>query len=202
MTPGVRLWLGGVLAAAVVGIGTAWLIPRPPAEGSAEVGLARTMSAHQQQAVEMSVILFKRSSDPEVARLSQDLFLTGQAQIGQMTGWLMAWGRPVAGQQSPFEGLDRTALGLISPAEMQQLRHLSVPLAETRYLVLLRCHVRGSLALAQERRQRLRQPEVQTFVERLIRAQRAEVQVIDRLILRRLQAGEPAQPETGGLTHE
>jgi hypothetical protein len=90
--------------------------------------------------------------------------------------------------------------GMLAAALLNPARNATI--GGARYLVLLRRHVRGSLALLQDRRQSLRQPEVRAFIERLIRAERTELQVIDRLILPRLQWREPAQSETGGLTHE
>ncbi|WP_322618867.1 DUF305 domain-containing protein [Deinococcus terrestris] len=63
---------------------------------------ARDMSAHHAQPVTMSVTLFMRAADPAVKLLAQDLLLSEQAQIRQMRGWLMAWGRPLADREAPM----------------------------------------------------------------------------------------------------
>lgn len=80
---------------------------RLPAEGSPEVTFARDMVAHHQQAVEMAYILRERSANEELRRFALDIFLTQQAQIGQMQGWLAAWGQPLSGPEPVMGGLAR-----------------------------------------------------------------------------------------------
>lgn len=67
-----------------------------PSNTSADVGFARDMSIHHAQAVEMSNIVYRRTEDPEIARLALDIATTQQFQIGMMTGWLDIWGRSVS----------------------------------------------------------------------------------------------------------
>ena len=86
-------------------------LSKVPGETGPDVRFARDMSAHHIQAVEMSVTLLKRARDPAVRLLAQDIALTQQAQIGQMSGWLMAWGRPLAGREAPMAGMDRSEIG-------------------------------------------------------------------------------------------
>lgn len=73
-----------------------WLLLRSdtPGDASAEAGFARDMSMHHAQAVEMALIAQERTDDPEIRILATDIILTQQGQIGQMRGWLDAWGLP------------------------------------------------------------------------------------------------------------
>jgi len=58
------------------------------AETSPEVGFARDMSVHHEQAVVMSLLVRERGTDPEVAQLARDI-ATGQGEErGVLTGWL------------------------------------------------------------------------------------------------------------------
>jgi uncharacterized protein (DUF305 family) len=70
----------------------------PPSENSVDVGFARDMRDHHAQAVQMSVLLRDRTSDPEATSLALDVLLTQQNQAGQMFGWLADWG---VAQSSP-----------------------------------------------------------------------------------------------------
>ncbi len=67
-----------------------------PANGSADVGFVRDMSVHHAQAVQMANIAYRRTDDPDIARLARDIADTQQFQIGMMTGWLDIWGLPVS----------------------------------------------------------------------------------------------------------
>jgi uncharacterized protein (DUF305 family) len=69
---------------------------KSPANDSADVGFARDMSIHHQQAVEMANIAYRRTNDPEIERIALDIATTQQFQIGMMTGWLDIWGRSVS----------------------------------------------------------------------------------------------------------
>lgn len=196
-----------ILLAAAAALALIW--PRPPAESSAEVTFARDMSAHHLQAVSLSVTLFKRAADPEVKRLAQDILLTQQAQVGQMSGWLMAWGRPQAGARPPMAGMNREAMGLATPAQEAALDTLPVRAAETQFLVLMRRHHAGGVAMAQAALGHLRRPETRAFAERVVVAQRSEIEVLNQLLIRRGIApsslsltpptGQPA--EMPGMSH-
>lgn len=63
-----------------------------PAEDSADVGFARDMSIHHQQAVEMAFIVRDRTDDEDVRRLAYDIINTQANQRGMMLGWLETWG--------------------------------------------------------------------------------------------------------------
>ena len=206
-----RLILGGVAGLALLGGALALAWPRPPAEGSADVTFARDMSAHHAQAVEMSVTMVKRAADPAVKLLAQDILLTQQAQIGQMQGWLMAWGRPLAGTGAPMAGMDRTGMGLATPQQVQELAYLPVNVAERQYLQVMRRHHQGGVAMARLALRDLNRPEVRAFAGRVVTAQTSEIGAIDALL-----AGRGVRPQTpttapkdeaaptpmDGMTHE
>ncbi|WP_342662268.1 DUF305 domain-containing protein [Deinococcus aquatilis] len=177
---------GLVLAAA------AW--PKWPDSASSDVQFARDMSAHHTQAVTMSVTLLKRAADPAVKLLAQDIALTQQAQIGQMSGWLMAWGHPISGSEAPMAGMNPKEMGLATPDEVRQLNSLPVALAERQYLTLMRAHHRGGVAMAQSALNSVERPEVRAFAERTVVAQTSELRAIDALLAQR---GQPPAPLPG-----
>lgn len=197
----------GLAALWVVALGGALTIvwPSPPGEASADVTFARDMSAHHAQAVNMSVTLFDRSKDPAVKLLAQDILLTQQAQIGQMQGWLMAWGRPLAGKEAPMAGMNRAYMGLASPEEERELQSLPVYVAETRYLTLMRRHHQGGVTMARAALKKVKRPEVEAFAQRVVVSQTSEVQAIDVMLEKRMSGGpRPELDETDmeGMDHE
>ncbi|GGR27191.1 DUF305 domain-containing protein [Deinococcus ruber] len=173
---------------------------RPPGESSPDVRFARDMSVHHSQAVQMSVMMLKRSSNPALRLLTQDITLTQQAQIGQMSGWLMAWGRPLSGQTSPPPGLPD--MGLASKQELQRLETLPLSVAEPVYLAMMKRHHLGAVRLAQAALKSVQRPEVRAFAARLVTAQTAEVAQIDALLKTRMSINAPVVPETTDVHHE
>ncbi|WP_030557877.1 DUF305 domain-containing protein, partial [Streptomyces exfoliatus] len=65
-----------------------------PAEDSADVGFARDMSVHHQQAVEMAFLVRDRTKDEDVRRLAYDIANTQANQRGMLLGWLDLWELP------------------------------------------------------------------------------------------------------------
>ncbi|WP_412026448.1 DUF305 domain-containing protein [Deinococcus yunweiensis] len=196
------IWAGAGLTT-VAALGALWAaVPRSPGEASPEVSFARDMSAHHAQAVDMSVILFGRAADPAVRLLAQDILLTQQAQIGQMSGWLMAWNRPLAGLDAPMTGMNRSAMGLASASAVAQLQTLPVNTAQTRYLTLMRRHHQGGVAMATSALKTVKRPEVRSFARRVVSGQTAEIQAIDALLAGRMTDTAPATPEMDGMPHE
>lgn len=86
-----------------------------PANDSADVGFVRDMSVHHAQAVEMANIAYRRTDDPDIARLARDIADTQQFQIGMMTGWLDVWGLPVSSEQPLMGWMDDHFMVLPSP---------------------------------------------------------------------------------------
>lgn len=97
ITPWIAIALG--ILALVFGALALYLFTQEddePANGSADVGFVRDMSVHHAQAVQMANIAYRRTDDPDIARLARDIADTQQFQIGMMTGWLDIWGHPVS----------------------------------------------------------------------------------------------------------
>ncbi|MFC3718116.1 DUF305 domain-containing protein [Deinococcus metalli] len=147
------------------------------------------------------MLLVKRSSDPKVRLLAQDIALTQQAQIGQMTGWLTAWGVTVSGSTPPMKGMDRAAMGLASAEALTTLERLDGSVAEERYLTLMRRHHLGGIAMAKSALNTLRSPLTRSMANRIITSQTAEVRTIDAMLGRQAAPNTPAAPMTD-MSHE
>lgn len=86
-------------AALLLGIGVGFAIGnaggsdqgRDQANATA-VGFAQDMIVHHRQAVEMTQAVIEHGSDPAVRALARRMGSAQTTEIGQMTGWLQAWG--------------------------------------------------------------------------------------------------------------
>ncbi len=95
--------LAAALVLALSALGAVWATAvRGYDEASPEVGFARDMHAHHEQAVVMSLLVRERGTDPQVAQLARDI-LTGQAEEqGVMLGWLRSHDVPVSTNVEPM----------------------------------------------------------------------------------------------------
>jgi uncharacterized protein (DUF305 family) len=191
---GLPALLGLLLAAAVLPLGLGLWLARPPGEGSPEVRFARDMSAHHSQAVAMALIMRDRSQDATLRTFAGDIVLTQQSQIGQMAGWLEVWGRPLAGDGAPMDGMGQM-MGMAAQTEVNALGELPLAEAEVRFLQLMTSHHQGGVLMAEEAlTQRLR-PEVRRLAEAVVRGQNSEIAFITELLaLRGAAPPAPLQP--------
>ncbi len=157
---------------------------RWPTEGSPEVTFARDMAAHHQQAVEMAFILRERSADEELRRFALDILLTQQAQIGQMQGWLAAWGLPLSGPQ-PVMGGQAEMMGMASREQVNELQTLPVAEAEVAFLQLMIRHHQGGVMMAQEALRQTNRPEVVRLATAIVNGQQSEISYMEDLLKQR-----------------
>lgn len=183
----VSVLLGLALLAVAVGV---WRT-RPPAEGSAEVGFVRDMIEHHEQAVEMALIIRDRSSDEVLRAFATDIILTQQGQIGRMTGWLEAWGRPFAGVEAPMGGMG-AMMGMAPQSEVNALRELPVAEAEVRFLQLMTTHHQGALQMAEDVLAARPHALVADLATAVLRGQQAEIAFMAELLA--LRGAEPPPP--------
>ena len=174
----------------------------PPAEVSAEVGFARDMATHHAQAVNMAQLLYDRTDDPDMRLFALDIMLTQQAQIGQMQGWLNAWGRPLASVSPAMEwmGMPTTDLmpGMASVDDINRLRELKGIEADGLFLQLMIPHHRAGVDMANAILEYTQRPEVLALAQSISNSQASEIAIMQSL----LQAkGFPPVPEAEHLHH-
>jgi uncharacterized protein (DUF305 family) len=155
-----------------------------PAEASADVTFARDMMAHHQQAVEMALFLRDRTSNAELKQFTLDILLTQQAQIGQMQGWLAAWGAPINGAQPPMQGMGME-MGMATQQQLNELRSLPVPQAENAFLALMIRHHQGGVAMAVAALPKLARPEAKRLAEAIVTSQQNEIDFMQAVLKER-----------------
>lgn len=184
-------WLAAVLICAGLG----WFFGRSsvtyPLETSAEVRFARDMRLHHEQAVDMSLRIVGRTSDPELRLFATDILLTQQNQAGQMTAWLALWGRSQSGAEAPMAGM-AGSMGMASAVQVQRISSSqSVKEAEILFLQLMHRHHQGGIQMAQAVLDDNPRADVVTrLAQGIVSGQRVELQVIES-ILRRLGGSVP-----------
>jgi uncharacterized protein (DUF305 family) len=195
---------GGGLAVAL-GIGRT----ETPTADSVDAGFARDMSRHHVQAVEMANLVLLRTADAEVRRLAFDISSTQTNQVGRMQGWLALWGLPPSGGEvMSWMGQDGHAMhdmpadpaaadgavmpGMATEAELAELRTLSGPELDVRFLQLMIRHHQGGLAMAQYAAGHAGLPAVRTLARSIAETQTAESTTMATMLQARGAAPLPA----------
>ena len=157
------------------------------------LGFVRDMSVHHAQAVRMSEIAHRRSSDPELTYLAFDILSTQQGQIGIMTGWLDLWEQGQSGSDEPMAwmGHEGPMPGMASDEELAQLDRLPVAQMEELWLRLMIRHHRGAVPMADDAAARADHDETAAFAASMSAGQQSEVDLMERMLAERGLAPEP-----------
>ena len=173
-----------------------------PGEDSPEVGFARDMMAHHAQAVDMATLLRDRTEDSEMRQLALDILLTQQAQIGQMQGWLTAWGYPIARTDPAMVWMGMATTGpmpgMATPEQLNQLRSLEGIEAEALFLQLMIPHHRSGVAMGEAALTRAKRPEVRALAQSIVDTQTIEIALMQALLQ---QKGFSPIPEEEDISH-
>ncbi len=170
-----------------------------PAEDSADVGFARDMQTHHNQAVQMSFIIRDKTSDPTLRTLAYDIATSQQQQSGQMYGWLVQWGLPQTASKAPMAWMEghgsshggtQTAgaggamqmPGLASDEEMRALEQATGVEAERQFLTLMIRHHEGGVDMAEAALDMAERREVLGLAKAIVTAQTAEITLLNRLL--------------------
>lgn len=185
-------WLLPFLLVGLVGLAlgglVGYLLARPqfPSADSVDVGFARDMSIHHEQAVQMASLIYDRTEDPEIRSLAFDILTTQQGQIGIMSGWLDAWGQPWthAGPRMEWMGMSVDGLmpGMASAEQMASLRDATGDAADILFLQLMIPHHRSGIDMADYAAQNARQQPVQLLASGMANAQMLEIDYMQELL--------------------
>lgn len=195
--------LVALLAAGLVGAGIAkqWA---SPGDHSPEAGFARDMQTHHAQAVEMSLIIRDKTSDPTLRAISYDIITTQQQQAGQMYGWLTQWGLNQTSPDGAMAWMDTTTSmsdmegsatpedaalqadglmpGMASETEMDLLEAATGQEAERMFLTLMIKHHQGGIQMADAILEQTDRGEVVALASAIRSAQSSEIKQLTSLL--------------------
>src|SRR4029079_19467964 len=113
-------------------------------------GFAQDMIVHHQQAVLMAAYTREHAGSDDVRALAGAIDSAQQREIGQMTGWLQSWGKPLESDRLPMSWMadempghmhDELSAGsmpgMASPAEMDRLVNLTGKRLDVQFLRLM-----------------------------------------------------------------
>ncbi|MGW1844840.1 DUF305 domain-containing protein [Streptomyces sp. NPDC001966] len=165
-----------------------------PSDTSVDVGFARDMSVHHQQAVEMSFIVRDRTSDEAVRRLAYDIINTQANQRGMMLGWLETWGRAKSSSAAPMKWMNHPFTprgdgslmpGMATNTELDELRAAKGRAAEVLYLKLMTPHHQAGVEMAAAAATSADTDEIRNLAAGMVRGQQSEISLMADMLKER-----------------
>jgi len=157
-----------------------------PGNDSAEAGFARDMMVHHAQAVEMAEIVRNRTESTSIRNLAIAIARSQQLEIGQMRGWLQAWGLSTTGTDPamawmghPTEG---RMPGMASPEEIDRLRYAPPEEMDILFLQLMIPHHQAALPMSRAVLERTDRPEVEQVAMGVLSSQQDEISRMEILL--------------------
>ena len=166
-----------------------------------DIGFAQDMIVHHQQAIVMAAYTREHTASDEVRALAGTIDAAQQREIGQMTGWLQSWGKPIQsdrlpmawmadGDESGHDHHDAGSMpGMASPAEMDQLVNLTGARLDAQFLRLMTRHHEGGLPMAKEAARRAGTTYVRATARTMVSDQQREIDLM-RMLLRDASAAD------------
>jgi uncharacterized protein (DUF305 family) len=198
-----------LLAAGALGFAFAGGGTPTPTDNSVAAGLARDMTDHHAQAVDMATIVQGRTTDSAIRYLATDIALGQTNQMGQMQGWLNVWklsigrsGQPMAwmnqshGTMQMGDGstMDPSLMtlqanglmpGMATQADVNRLRTLPVKQADVLFLQLMIAHHQGGVAMCQVAIDETKEPAVVNLCRTIVASQTLEITQMTQLLNQR-----------------
>jgi uncharacterized protein (DUF305 family) len=167
-----------------------------PDASSVDAGFAWDMAAHHRQAVTMAGYVRDHSTDGVVRTLAYDIETSQFNQVGQMQGWLDAWGLPPENPGTPLSwmsgGHDMSMMasgglmpGMATQAEVDKLQTMTGKAMDIYFLQLMLRHHQGGLPMAQYGAAHASESYVRNAAQKMATGQSAEILLMEKMLRER-----------------
>jgi uncharacterized protein (DUF305 family) len=137
------------------------------------VMFAHMMIPHHQQAVLISKLALKQSSNPVVKKLAAKIIAEQNPEILQMQKWISADG---------MMGMDHAMQGIVSPSDLVKLKAARGKKFDGLYLVDMTLHHQGAIAMATPLMKSMN-PEVAALSKSIVKGQTDEITEMRRIMM-------------------
>jgi uncharacterized protein (DUF305 family) len=114
------------------------------------------------------------------------MLLTQENQIGQMYGWLNAWGLPATGKLPAMTWMGHPTTGLMpgmaTPEEIAHLESLSGNAADVEFLRLMIRHHQAAIPMADIALQASDNEAVRQLARQILTAQELEIKMMQQML--------------------
>ena len=176
----------GLLAAACGGSDDSTVRSDPKEHNQADIAFVQGMIPHHEQAVTMSGYASSRAQSPQVKDLAKRIEAAQEPEIRQMKALLKAWNAKEdgAGGMGGMGGMGSGGAhpGMLMDDELGRLRDAKGQAFDRLFLQGMIEHHRGAITAAEEEQAKGTSSEAKALAGEIIKAQRAEISEMERLL--------------------
>jgi uncharacterized protein (DUF305 family) len=147
-------------------------IAAAPYDASA-VMFAKMMVPHHQQAVLISKLALKQSSNSAVKKLATRIIAEQGPEVLQMQSWIST---------DAMMGMDHPMQGMVSPSDLAKLKAARGKKFDGLYLIDMTLHHQGAIAMAMPL-MKSKNPEVAALAKSIVNGQTAEIKEMRRIMM-------------------
>jgi uncharacterized protein (DUF305 family) len=155
-----------------------------------DIGFARDMATHHQQAITMAAYTRDNSSDEDIVTLAYDIESSQTIQMGEMTGWLDTWNltrytaHPMVwmGPEHASHVVNGLMPGMATAAQVAKLMTLHGKALDVLFLQLMIRHHQGGVVMAQYAEQNASQDYIRTLAGHMLASQSAEIVQMEQML--------------------
>jgi uncharacterized protein (DUF305 family) len=137
------------------------------------VMFAQMMIPHHQQAVLISRLALKQSSNPAVKKIAAKIIAEQSPEILQMQRWIPS---------DEMMAMGHSMQGIVSPSDLAKLRAARGKKFDGLYLVGMTLHHQGAIAMATPLMKSMN-PEVAALSKSIVSGQTAEIKEMRRIVM-------------------
>jgi len=136
------------------------------------------MVAHHQGAIDMARQADSNALHQELKEFARKVVADQSSEMAMMTGWREQWfaGRPRAAKADSMPGMAES-MGGMDAGHLQMLTGAEFDLA---FIEMMVPHHQGAVTMARDALARSQRPEIRGLAQRIIDAQQAEIEMMDR----------------------
>ncbi|MCI0688153.1 MAG: DUF305 domain-containing protein [Sporichthyaceae bacterium] len=128
----------------------------------------------------MAELAATRAGSAEVKALAADIEAAQEPEIDQLGAWILDWGS--RGGSMPPHGGEHTGPGMLTEAEMEQLRYSEGAEFDRLFLEGMIRHHEGAIEMAQHELETGMNPDAKAMAQSIISSQRAEIDHMQQLL--------------------
>jgi uncharacterized protein (DUF305 family) len=138
---------------------------------SADVGYARMMIAHHEQALEMTELAPDRAESAKLKALAERITAAQGPEIGSMRGWLKEHG-----EDEKADGHEHAAMpGMATEAQLKKLRAARGKAFDQLFLTLMITHHEGAITMATDVKSQGNNVRIEEMADDVIAQQTSEI---------------------------
>jgi len=148
---------------------------------AADIAFTQLMIEQHQQAIEMANMALSQADSNAVKDLADQIRNEQDPEITTMSGWLSSWGAPAVMNNDGMSGMNMTASGMMTAADMETLSGLSGPAFDRLWLQMMIQHHEGAISMANDVLVTTTDAGVKTLAQSIIDGQSTEIATMKTL---------------------